>query len=313
MSPSDLQLHTKTEFIPVGKIVKNDWNPNFVSESLMRAIKDDIEKNGFIGTIVVQKHNSRMDKDNVIINGEHRFKALTELGIDIIPSIVLDVDDATAKILTIRLNREHGELMPDKLVTVLQQLNPEFDLDELNRLTAIDKRELEILSALDLTNAELLEDITEEESTTKPSWLVIERWLRALADKIANVYDGGILAVTTGGIVPAALLARELNITDIKLLPITRRHVDTTVFQQSPPLLERAKTYLVVDDIYDTGQTFENISQSLTELAPESIFQYAFLTVRAKSFETAKENKDLSFGKVISHDNYVLFPWELAK
>ena len=304
-----LELHTKTEFIPSNKIVKNDWNPNFVNESLMRAIKDDIQKNGFIGTIVLQKHNKKMNCDNVIINGEHRYIALTEFGITEIPSIVLDVDDDTAKILTIRLNREHGEFMPDKLVTLLHDLDSNFDLDALNELTAMDKSELEILKTLDISDSDLLDDKPElDDSDTKPTWNHIEKWITILSKKIANVFDGGILAVTTGGVVPAALLARDLRL-DMKLLPMSNRQIDTSIFQQSPSYFEKGKCYLIVDDIYDTGKTFKNINETLTKLAPDSIFQYAFLTVRAKNMDT--NNNDISFGKQIFHEKYVLFPWEL--
>lgn len=141
------KLQTETVIHPVTKIGidsinLNDWNPNFVNGHIKSAIKDDINQNGFIDPIVVQKHNKKLKKDNVIINGEHRYKIMKDRGMKEISAIVLDVPDKKAKALTIRLNREHGELYPDKMSLLLKDLSPKLDYSELKEITFLDQDEV---------------------------------------------------------------------------------------------------------------------------------------------------------------------------
>jgi hypothetical protein len=145
---SAVKVYGESIPIDVDEIEFNNWNPNFCPTDIMNAIKDDILKNGFIGTIVLQKHNEDMDKDNVVINGEHRLRAYKELGGKEIPCTILDVDDDIAKALTVRLNREHGELLPNKIGELLRSLSPEEDLNRLRELTFMPEKDLKMLMDL---------------------------------------------------------------------------------------------------------------------------------------------------------------------
>ena len=64
-----------------------------------------------------------------------------------------------------------------------------------------------------------------------------------------------VLAITNGGIIPVKLMARELDINHIQFILIRnkRLHIEEMV-----PLLKGRK-YLIVDDIYDTGDTFTKV------------------------------------------------------
>ena len=137
--------------LPIVALNKNNWNPNFVSSAMMKAIQNNIEQHGFIEPIIVQKHNTAMDKDYVIINGEHRFQIMKDKGEDNIDCIVLDVDDTTAKALSIRLNREHGELFPDATSRLLKDLSPELDFGKLKQLTWMSDGELRAFGEIDTT------------------------------------------------------------------------------------------------------------------------------------------------------------------
>jgi ParB-like chromosome segregation protein Spo0J len=147
-------MHYETQKIPVNKVNLNNWNPNFVPTDIIDAIRDDIIQNGFIGHIVVQKHNKKLNKDNVIINGEHRYKVFKELRGKEIPSIVLDIDDTRAMALTIRLNREHGELLPNKIGEVLREISPIKNLQLLQDLTHIEQPDLAVLMDIGTGNIE---------------------------------------------------------------------------------------------------------------------------------------------------------------
>lgn len=136
----------------INTINLNDWNPNFVSSSMIKAIENNIDENGFIEPIILQRHNTAMNKDYVIINGEHRYQIMKAKGEDTIDVIVLDVDDEHAKALSIRLNREHGELFPDKTSSLLKSLSPEMDFSYLKQLTWMDDSELRAFGEIDTTN-----------------------------------------------------------------------------------------------------------------------------------------------------------------
>lgn len=131
--------------LPINSVNLNNWNPNFVPTDIIDAIRDDIKQNGFIDPIAVQKYNKKLKKENVIINGEHRWRILKEMGGTEIPAIVLDVDDNRAKALTIRLNREHGELLPNKIGDVLRSISPDRNLQLLQEMVHIDETDLAIL------------------------------------------------------------------------------------------------------------------------------------------------------------------------
>jgi uncharacterized protein len=84
------------------------------------------------------------------------------------------------------------------------------------------------------------------------SWEEVESLIKVVAGKIrrssTKKYDS-ILAVTNGGIIPARLIARELNINDIQFIPIRNKKLDA----QQMPKLFKDKKYLIVDEMYDTG------------------------------------------------------------
>src|SRR5215212_6632006 len=80
-----VKFHADIKRIPAEDINPNQWNPNFVSDPIYKAIVSDIKDHGFIGSVTVQKYNKQMQKTNVIINGEHRYRALCDLGVKEIP------------------------------------------------------------------------------------------------------------------------------------------------------------------------------------------------------------------------------------
>ncbi len=135
------------------------------------------------------------------------------------------------------------------------------------------------------------------------TWDNMQMYTRQLAAKLlpANQWKG-IIAVSRGGLVPAAILARELNI----------RHVDTVCIssydhdhQRDMRVIKRAdgdgEGFIVVDDLVDTGGTAEVIR----EMYPNA----KFVTVCAKP-----EGKHLVDDYVvdIAQDCWIEQPWDMA-
>jgi hypoxanthine phosphoribosyltransferase len=83
------------------------------------------------------------------------------------------------------------------------------------------------------------------------SWLDVEDMVKVLAAKIqkSNKSYDIVLGITNGGIVPAALIARELGIDHLQFIPIRNK----ILHKYEMPRLYKEKKYLVIDEIYDTG------------------------------------------------------------
>ena len=127
------------------------------------------------------------------------------------------------------------------------------------------------------------------------SWFEIHYLVKEVARQAAAKKFDSILAVTNGGIIPARLLAEELGIDDIKLVPIRGKKIITSEM----PALDKKKRYLVIDDIYDTGATYEKVSKALKGFSCD----YAFCMTRHPT--------DAGIcGRILGHDRWILFPWE---
>jgi adenine/guanine phosphoribosyltransferase-like PRPP-binding protein len=65
-------------------------------------------------------------------------------------------------------------------------------------------------------------------------------------------YDA-ILGVKYSGIIPAHLVARELNVNYIQFIPIRNKKIH----KEELPLLFKGKKYLIIDEIYATCALFQ--------------------------------------------------------
>ena len=131
------------------------------------------------------------------------------------------------------------------------------------------------------------------------NWREVESLVKLVADKIGRsnkIYDI-ILGITNGGVIPARLMARELNIDHIQLIPIRRKKL----YEEEMPALFKEKKYLVIDEIYDTGNIYSKVHNAL------KIFDcdFAFLMSRYPV-----NFKGAYIGKILNHNKWVVFPWE---
>jgi hypoxanthine phosphoribosyltransferase len=131
------------------------------------------------------------------------------------------------------------------------------------------------------------------------NWEEIELLTKIVTDKIrrSNKEYNAILGITNGGIIPARLMARELNIDYIQLIPVRHKKL----YKEEMPLLLKDKKYLVIDEIYDTGDTFFKVYDAL------KIFDcdFAFLMSRYEH-----NSRGIYIGKVLNHNSWIVFPWE---
>lgn len=147
------------------------------------------------------------------------------------------------------------------------------------------------------------EEVNEKSSSKEYcSWGEVGLLTKIVATKIqsSNKKYDVILGVTNGGIIPARLMALELDIQHIQFIPVRNKHLHT----EEMPQLATDKKYLVVDEIYDTGETFTKVHHAMRNFDCD----YAYLMRR---FNDTNDNETAFVGKILNHDKWIVFPWEL--
>jgi len=135
------------------------------------------------------------------------------------------------------------------------------------------------------------------------SWDQLHRDAKALAWRLAAIGPfERIVAITRGGLVPAHIIARELDIRVIDTICISS--YDDTRQREALVLKDVARDgdgqgWLIVDDLVDTGRTGRIVRQILP--------QAHFATVYAKP--AGRPVVD-TFITEVSQDTWILFPWD---
>jgi xanthine phosphoribosyltransferase len=141
------------------------------------------------------------------------------------------------------------------------------------------------------------------------SWDELHRHSRALAWRLVELGPWqGIVAVTRGGLVPAAIVARELDIRLVDTVCISsyaareRGAIDSArgAIEVLKPIAGDGAGHLIIDDLVDTGDT----ARVVRDMLPKA----HFATVYAKP--AGRPLVD-TFITEVSQDTWILFPWEI--
>ncbi len=144
------------------------------------------------------------------------------------------------------------------------------------------------------------------------SWDQIHRDARALAWRLEHEGPGAggtwraVVAITRGGMAPAMIVARELDIRIVDTISVkSYNHQEQTQAQilkaPNPEVMGDGEGVLIVDDLVDTGRTLELVRR----LYPKA----HCATVYAKP--QGREMVDTYMTKV-SQDTWIFFPWDMA-
>lgn len=113
--------------IKVDRIEANPWNPNKQSDFMFDKELASIKEFGFITPCTVRVHPTKRGWYQMI-DGEHRWRAATELGYTAIGCVNLGkLSDGKAKALTDILNNLHGEPDPVLRAQLLAEVLEEDD------------------------------------------------------------------------------------------------------------------------------------------------------------------------------------------
>lgn len=117
---------TTYETLPLGILIPNSWNPNVMNEKDFNILKEHIDKSGgnFEQPILARKVGDKYE----IVDGYHRFKALSELDFDEAYVRVEELSDKDARLKTIQMNKFRGDFDTLKLAAVIRELKENYSL-----------------------------------------------------------------------------------------------------------------------------------------------------------------------------------------
>ena len=142
------------------------------------------------------------------------------------------------------------------------------------------------------------------------SWAELHRDARYLSKQLHALGTWrGIIAITRGGLVPAALVARELEIRLIDTVCVTSYGSGGTAgaeqVQGEATVLKGVAGdgagFLLVDDLVDTGRTAKIVRQMLPKAH--------FATLYAKPLGRPLVD---TFITEVSQDTWIYFPWDMG-
>lgn len=117
-----------------------------------------------------------------------------------------------------------------------------------------------------------------------------------------------IVTITRGGLVPAAIVSRELEIRVIETVCVASYHDYDTQGQinvlkkiSADLLTDEGQGVLIIDDLTDTGKT--------AELVRSMIPKAHFATVYAKPKGMPQVD---TFITEVSQDTWIFFPWDMG-
>jgi xanthine phosphoribosyltransferase len=144
-------------------------------------------------------------------------------------------------------------------------------------------------------------------------WDQLHRDARALAWRLMKSGPfAGIVAVTRGGLIPAAVIARELDVRVVETVSVLAYAAGTgagTLAEEErrgPPVVAKPPTaagdgsgFLIVDDLVDTGAT----ARVVRALLPRAHFACVYAKPAGRDVVD-------TFVTEVSQDTWILFPWD---
>ena len=141
------------------------------------------------------------------------------------------------------------------------------------------------------------------------SWPELHRDARYLCRKLHKLGEWkGIIAITRGGLIPAALVARELEIRLIDTVCVTTYGSGTGEAEMARGQLKWLKKvegdgegWLLIDDLVDTGTT----ARAVRETLPKAHFATLYAKPQGRPLVD-------TFITEVSQDTWIFFPWDTA-
>ena len=137
------------------------------------------------------------------------------------------------------------------------------------------------------------------------TWEELHRNSKALAWRLSERQDSvGVMGIARGGLVPACIIVRELNIRNVETLCISsynhKAQGDAEIIK-APELADGGRGWLIIDDLVDTGKTLK-IARKLYPNA-----HFACVYGKAEGLQQVD-----TFITEVSQDTWIHFPWDMS-
>ena len=143
------------------------------------------------------------------------------------------------------------------------------------------------------------------------SWDQIHRDSRALAWRLENKgpengHWRGLIAITRGGMVPAMIIARELDIRLVETISIKsydhKNQSEAKILKDpNANLVSDGSGIVIIDDLVDSGKTM----QLVKEMYPKAHYASVYAKPHGKKIVD-------TFITEVSQDTWIFFPWDMA-
>ncbi len=140
------------------------------------------------------------------------------------------------------------------------------------------------------------------------TWDQLHRDARLLASNLMQAHGPfrGIVAITRGGLIPAAILGRELGCRLIESVSVVTYAAEEGTQGEpkvikSPDAAGDGEGFLIVDDLVDSGVT----ARVVREMLPKAVFACLYAKPDGKPLTD-------HYVTEVSQDTWVLFPWDTA-
>jgi xanthine phosphoribosyltransferase len=143
------------------------------------------------------------------------------------------------------------------------------------------------------------------------SWDQLHRDARALAWRLdGQGPDEGtwcaVVAITRGGMAPAMIIARELDIRIVDTISVKSydhqsQNEAKIIKTPDASVIGDGTGILVIDDLVDTGKTIEVVQKSMPKAHVATIYAKPMGRQQVDSFITE-----------VSQDTWIFFPWDMA-
>lgn len=185
------QVTVEVVDLDIDLIEPDPVNPNELDPATREALRREISDNGFVQPVVVRPHQNRW----LIVDGQHRWEVLKELGHKTVPCVVDDAGEDEARMRLLTLNRLRGTFDIAKLSGVLAELAAEMSEEELRERLAIPPEDFQAILDMEIPedNEETAERIVAA-LTEMPEEL---KWSMPLDD--AAIVEEVLETLTEGG------------------------------------------------------------------------------------------------------------------
>jgi len=104
---SDMRSCLDVRYLSLALLDEAPWNAIRIPRALLEKIRRSISEFGVVENLVARPQPGQPDRFEVI-SGNHRLRLFRELGLVVAPVVVVELDDARARLLAQTLNRTRG-------------------------------------------------------------------------------------------------------------------------------------------------------------------------------------------------------------